>query len=96
MRAQANGAGAGRGGNPPNGGNLPNGNPGAGNPGNGQNEEDQGGYNENPKRLGGYNVHTLHTSKREKKLVQHSTKGHPENMKGSNEDVKYYKVVKET
>ena len=70
LRAQTNGARAGRGANPPNGGNLPNGNPGAGNPGNGQNEEDQGGYNENPKRLGGYHVHTLHTSKREKKLVQ--------------------------
>ena len=30
-----------------------------------------------------------------RRVVQHSTKGHPENMKGSNEVVKYYKVVKE-
>ena len=45
---------------------------GASNPGNGQNEDDQGGYNENPKCLAGYHVHTLHASKREKKLVQRS------------------------
>ena len=30
-----------------------------------------------------------------RRVVQHSTKGHPENMKGSNEVVKYCKVVKE-
>ena len=27
--------------------------------------------------------------------MQHSTKGHPENMKGSNEIAKYCKVMKE-
>ena len=31
-----------------------------------------------------------------RRVVQHSTKGHPENMKGNNEVMKYHKVVKET
>ena len=69
MRGAGNGGGPGRGGNPAN-GPVPNANPKAGNPDNNQNRENQGGYQENPKRLGGYHVHTLNTSKREKKLVQ--------------------------
>ena len=58
-------------GNPAN-GPPPNGNPDAGNPENNQNRDNQGGYQDNPKRLGGYHVHTLQSSKRERKLVQRS------------------------
>ena len=48
----------------------PNNNPGPGNGGNNQNRDGQGGFQQNPKQLGQYHIHTIHATKRDRKLIQ--------------------------
>ena len=63
------GGGPGLGGNP---GNRPplHENSGPGNGGNDQNRDGRVGFQQNPKQLGRYHIHTIHATKRDRKLVQ--------------------------
>ena len=63
------GGGPGLGGNP---GNRPplHENSGPGNGGNDQNRDGRVGFQQNPKQLGQYHIHTIHATKRDRKLIE--------------------------